>query len=216
MARGALEGERTLSLMVPNLVAARGASGWPHSGEWFGTGVNDILMFSGYIDTSGYTADELTLIPLGVTRQDPGRYISSNKDVPLQIVDIITTETLDIATVYDWIAATASGGNCMPGMLGTTHDWMQIIWGQYRTFLGQATFQSNTTEFLAANQALFGSGQPSTADKLHFYRIAILAGSADGDTLAIPASRFVLNAVIAPESEKAFLMRQKRSYELAT
>ena len=104
----------------------------------------------------------------------------------------------------------------MPGMLGTTHDWMQIIWGQYRTFLGQATFQSNTTEFLAANQALFGSGQPSTADKLHFYRIAILAGSADGDTLAIPGSRFVLNAVIAPESEKAFLMRQKWSYELAT
>jgi len=216
MTRGALEGERTLSMMVPALIAQRGASGWSGVGNWKGTGTSDILMFSAYIDTSGYTADDLTLFPLGVILQDPGRYISSNAVVPLQIVDIITTEVLSLTDVYDWIAATPSGGNAMPGMLGTTHDWMQVTWGQYRTFLPQATFTGFATEFLAANGALFGSGEATTADKLHCYRIAIMPGSAEGDTLAIPASRFILSAVIVPEDEKAFLMRQKRSYELAT
>jgi hypothetical protein len=216
MARGALEGERTLSMMVPALTAARGASGWSSTGGWAGSGVDQVLMYHAYIDTSGYTADDLTLFPLGVTLQDPGRYISSNANVPLQIIDVITTEVLSQTDVYDWVAATPTGGNSLPGMLGTTHDWSQIIWGQYRTFLPQATFAGFATEFLAANGALFGSGQPTTADKLHVYRFALMPGSADGDTLAIPASRFIMSAVIVPEDEKAFLMRQKRSYELAT
>jgi hypothetical protein len=216
MARGALEGERTLSMMVPAMTAARGASGWSGSGDWGGTGSSDIMSFHASIDTSGYTADDLTLFPLGVTLQDPGRYISSNAAVPLQVVDIITTETLNSEDVLAWVQATPTGGNTMPGMLGTTHDWMQIVWGQYRTFLPQATFAGFATEFLAANGALFGSGQPTTADKLHIYRYLIMPGSAEGDTIAVPSSRFIMSAVIVSEDEKAFLMRTKRSYELAT
>lgn len=198
-------------MMVPAMSATRGASGWASSGDWGGTGSSDIMQFHDFIDTSGYTADDLTLFPLGVTLQDPGRYICTNANVPLQVLDIITTEVLSMGDVLAWLAA-----NAVPGMLGTTHDWSQVIWGQYRTLLGQATFQANATEFLAASQGLFGSGQPSTADKLHIYRYVYIPGSVEGDTIAIPASRFVLNAVIAPEDEKAFLMRQKRSYELAT
>ncbi len=199
--------------MVPSCAAIRGASGWSSSADWKGSGVNEILMWNSYIDTSGYTSDELTLFPLGVTLQDPGRYTCSNANVPMQILDIITTEVLSMDNIQDWLTMPS---NSVPGMLGTTHDWSQIIWGNYRTMLGQATFQSNATEYLAASASLFGSGQPSTADKLHCYRFAFLPGSAQGDSIAIPASRFVMSAVIAPEDEKAFLMRQKRSYELAT
>ena len=211
MARGALEGERTLSMMVPALQAQRSASGWDSAGDWTGSGTDQVMMYHAYIDTSGYTADDLTLFPLGVTLQDPGRYLCSNANVPMQVLDIITTEVLTIAEIQAWLTA-----NTVPGMLGTTHDWSQIIWGQYRTFLGQATFQAATTEYLTASSSLFGSGQPSTSDKLHCYRFLFLDGSAQNDTVGVPSSRFVMNAVIAPESEKAFLMRQKRSYELAT
>jgi len=215
MAQGALEGERTLTMMVPPLFATRGASGWAASGEWSGTGTDDILTFSGYIDCSGYTNDGLTLFPLGVTLQDPGRYVLSSavppNVVPLLVIDIITTEVLSSSDVLSW-----ANSGMMPGMLGTTHDWTQIQWGQYRTFLGQASYQENQTQYLAADHSLFGSGEPSTADKLHFYRFAIMPTSAINDTLGIPASRFVVNAIIAEEKELAFLMRQKRSYELAT
>jgi len=216
MARGALEGERTLSMMVPAMQATRGPSGWSSSGDWGGTGTSDIMAFHAYIDVAGYTADDLTLFPMGVTLQDPGSYKVERAgavppNVPLQVLDIITTEVLSMDEVLAWVTA-----NTMPGMLGTTHDWTQIIWGQYRTFMGQVTFATNATEFLAASGSLFGSGSPSTADKLHCYRFILLPGSQALDVVDIPASRFILSAVIAPEDEKAFLMRQKRSYELAT
>jgi hypothetical protein len=211
MGRGALEGERTLSLPVPAVSLTRGASGWSSGSGWTGTSVNDLIMFESYWDCSGYTADDLTLFPLGVTLQDPGRYTSSNPNVPMQVLDIVSQTRLSLTDVYGWILA-----NAMPGMLGTTVEWTQVIWGQYRTLLGQASFQSAGTEFLTASAGLFGSGSPSTAEKLYCYRFVIMPNSQDLDEISIPASRFVMSAVIAPEDELAFLMRQKRSYELAT
>jgi len=214
MSRGALEGERTLSLPIPPLSATRGSSGWEDAGTTGWTGTGDILMFEGYWDSSGYTSDDLTLFPLGITLQDPGRYLSSNANVPLQVLDIVSQTRLDRNDVLTWVTA-----NAMPGMLGTTVEWIQMMWGQYRTMMSQNTFVAPAgpiAEFLTASAALFGSGSPTTVQKIYCYRFLILVGSADGDILAAPASRFVMSAVIAPEDELAFLMRQKRSYELAT
>lgn len=211
MARGALEGERTLTSMLQPYAGSRGAVSWSSAEGWAGPAGVDIIYTEAYFDLSGYTADDLTLFPLGITLQDPGRYISSNANVPLQVVDIISQETLNASEMYTWVTS-----NLMPGMLGTTVEWTQMVWGQYRTFLGQATFQGAATEFLPASVGLFGSGSPTTVEKLYCYRFILMPGAAEGDTLYIPASRFVMSAVIAPEDEKAFLMRQKRSYELAT
>lgn len=210
MGKGALEGERQMTKMVPALSVQRGATGWPGADGWHGSDLNDLLMYETYIDTSGYALDDLTVFPLGATLQDPGRYLSSNDTVPLQVLDMITQVRLNFNQVEAWIA-----GNAVPGMVGTNVDFKQILWGQYRTMLGQATFQQASTEFLTASAGLFGSGSPSTAEKLYCYRFVILRASAENDTLEIPASRFILNAVIASEPDLEFLMRQKRSYELA-
>ena len=104
--------------------------------------------------------------------------------------------------------------NNVPGMLDSDDDFTQIIWGQYRMYLGQDTFAGPANLFLPANGATFGSGEPTTAARLWCYRIIITTAAADGDTLLIPASRFVLNGVVAKEKEMAFIMRTKRSYEL--
>jgi len=211
MARGALEGDRTLAMPVPAVTLTRGASGWGTASGWTGTGLNDLIMFESYFDTSGYTSDDMTLFPMGALLQDPGRYTSTNPNVPMQVLDIISQVRMSMTDVYGWIVS-----NAMPGMLGTTVEWTQVLWGQYRTLLGQASFQSAGTEFLAASAGLFGSGSPSTAQKLYCYRFIIMPNSQELDQISIPASRFVLNAIIAEEDDKAFLMRQKRSYELAT
>lgn len=218
MSRGALEGERTLSMLVPAVNLQRGVNGWGSANGWTGTSTNDLIMFEAYFDTSGYTSDDLTLFPVSSLLQDPGRYISSNNTVPLQVLDIISQVRLSLTDVYSWVFPdpAVQGSNSMPGMSGTDVDWSQIIWGQYRTFLPQNTFTGFGTEMLVASGGMFGSGSPSTAQKLYCYRFVLLPGSINADTLQLPASRFVLNAVIAPEDDKAFLMRQKRSYELAT
>jgi len=213
MARGALEGDRTLSMPVPAASLTRGASGWSTAQGWTGTGVNDLIMFEAYFDTSGYTSDDLTLFPMNATLQDAGRYTSDSLGGVMQVVDIISQCRLSMTDVYAWVTA-----NTLPGGLGTDVDWTQIVWGQYRTLLAQATFvpAPGSAEYLTASAGLFGSGSPSTAQKLYCYRFVLLPGSQPGAVVGIPASRFVLNGVIAAEDDKAFLMRQKRSFELAT
>ena len=208
---GALSGERMRTLMVPALTATRAGGKWTVAPGWLGTTSSDIIFFEGYFDCSGYTKDGLTVFPTGATLQDPGMYTSSNDAVPMQVLDIISQVQLDREQVYTDLIAGA-----VPGMLATDTDYTQIIWGQYRMMLGQATFQSATTQFLTASSGLFGSGSPSTAEKLWVYRYVLLPGAADADTIRAPASRFVLDTIVADEDEKAFLMRQKRSYELTS
>jgi len=211
MSVGALEGERMLTKMVPSYQATRGEFYFPGADGWTYSSVNDAIASESYFDLSGYSLDDLTLFPLGVTLQDPGVYVSTNSAVPMQVVDIVSQERLDLDTTFGDVVA-----NSMPGMLGTTQEFTQIVWGQYRTLLGQASFQDNSTIFLPASAGLFGSGSPTTVQKLWVYRFVFLNGAAQGDTIAVPASRFILNAIIAKEGDKEFLMRQKRSYELAT
>lgn len=211
MSIGALEGERQMTSMVPPLHATRDPTQWIASPGWTGTATSDIIFFESYFDCSGYTKDGLTVFPITAALQDAGRYISSNGAVPLQVLDIICQTQLDRTEVYTNLIE-----GSVPGMLGTSEDYTQIIWGQYRTMLPQASFAGFGTEMLVANASAFGSGSPSTAEKLWIYRFVLLPGSQAGDTLAMPASRFILSSLIGEESELAFLMRQKRSYELTS
>jgi len=207
----ALSGERQMVMPINSLETSKLGVSWVADNNWEQAAGKDVLFYEAYIDTSGYTREGLTVFPMGATLQDPGRYTSDNAAVPMQVVDIVSQVRLDPSLVYDWIVA-----NNMPGMNGTDVDFIQILWGQYRTLLGQASFQGAATEFLTASAGLFGSGSPSTASKLYCYRFVILPGSTEGDSVSIPASRFVLSTIIAQEDELPFLMRQKRSYELAT
>jgi hypothetical protein len=205
----ALEGERQLALPIPSLTATRGASGWSSVLGWDGTPTTDFLVFESYFDCSAYTRDGLTVFPIASALQDPGSYQSTQTvPFPVQVVDIISQVRLSSSDVYAGVQA-----NTLPGMLGTDVDFTQIIWGQYRTFLPQTNFTS-ATELLPANGAMFGSGSPSTAEKLYVYRFVFLPTSSVNDTIRVPASRMLLSVLVGEEKELAFLMRQKRSYEL--
>lgn len=199
-----------LTQMVPPLVnLTYGISGWPGQNGWE-AGTSDIMMYETYFDTSGYALSDLTLFPVAATLQDPGRYIAvTAQPLGIQVVDMICSERISQSDAFAWIT-----GNTMPGMDGTTMDFNQIQWGQYRELLTNSALQLP----LSFAQVLtpFGSGAPSTSQKVWCYRFIVVDGAQPGDQLSVPASRFVLNAVIAKESDLSFLMRQKRSYELAT
>jgi len=170
-----------------------------------------------YFDLSGYELDDLTLFPLGVTLQDPGIYSGSTLGgpplaSPMEVLDVVSQDRLSPGEVFADMAL-----NNAPGMMESNEDWIQVVWGQYRLMLPQASFQGNGTVFLSASGSLYGSGSPTTVAKLWCYRFIIVNGpSTEGDAMNIPASRVVLNAVISKEETKEFMMRQKRSYELDT
>lgn len=208
MSKGALEGEKIFTMMIPEYVGTYSTE-WSDHKTWQGPSTGNVVFNATYIDTSAYTLDDLTLFPMGAVLQDPGLYTSSATTGAVQVLDIISQSELQISEVL-----TSMGNNNVPGMLDSDDDFSQIIWGQYRTFLGQDTFAAASSLFLPANGSMFGSGEPTTAGRLWCYRIVITSGAADEDTLQIPASRFVLNGVVTAEDEMAFIMRTKRSYEL--
>jgi len=207
MAKGALEGEKVVTQMFPEYTGSYTTS-WPAYKTWEGP-VADVIFNETYIDLSAYELDDLTFFPVVAALQDPGMYQAALAE-PMQVLDVISTASLDIAEVIANI-----GDNNVPGMMESTMDFTQIIWGQYRTFLGQASFQAGANLFLPANGGVFGSGSPTTASRLYCTRIIITSGGTEGNYLNIPASRMIVNAVVSKESELSFLMRQKRSYELA-
>ncbi len=56
----------------------------------------------------------------------------------------------------------------------------------------------------------------TTADKIWLYRIFILAGVPAGNAIIrMPNGRHILNIDVVKEDTLPYLMRQKRSYELA-
>ena len=208
MSKGALSGEKLMTMMVPEYDGTY-TTEWSNHKTWQGPSTGNVVFNETYIDTSGYELDDLTVFPMNALLQDPGLTLSSATAGVIQVLDIITQSRLSITdTLADMIE------NNVPGMFLSEVDFSQIIWGQYRIFLGQETFGAGANVFLPANGSLFGSGEPTTAGRLWCYRIIITVGANETDTLQIPASRFILNSVVAKEEELPFLMRQKRSYEL--
>jgi len=208
MAKGALEGDKVLTQGMPEYAGAY-TTEWVDHKTWQGPASGNVVFNETYVDLSAYELDDLTFFPMSAILQDPGIY-SSDVTVPMQVLDIVCTEQLSIAEVVADMAE-----NNVPGMFESTMDFSQIIWGQYRTFYSPTTFSGTAGLFLPANGALFGSGEPTTSSKLYCYRIIITSGATEANTLTIPASRFIISGIVAKEKELAFIMRQKRSYELA-
>lgn len=208
MAKGALTGERMAIQMMPEY-SGQYTTEWPDHKTWTGPAAGNVVFNETYIDVSAYQLDDLTFFPMAAMLQDPGTY-QADLTQPIHVLDIISDARLTISEVVDNM-----GDNNVPGMYESTMDFTQILWGQYRTFLAQDSFATGANVYLPANGGQFGSGSPTTAAKLYCTRIIITSGATEGQFLSIPASRFIVNAVVAEEEELAFLMRQKRSYELA-
>ena len=205
----ALSGPRTLAKLVPSYAGTSTGYFFPDKPGWQ-QGIGSIIYHESYFDMEGFTRDGMTAFPQSAAIQDPGLYTSSNTNLRMDVVDVICTERLPNIQLFNWL----NNDNALPGMIETSMDWSQIIWGQWRSMLGQATFQGNASRYLTSQSGTFGSGQPTTARKLWVYRFVCLLNVDDGDDITVPSSRIILNTIQAKEDEKEFLMRQKRSYEL--
>lgn len=170
-----------------------------------------------YLDLSGYELDDLTLVPLSITVQDPGVYQYSGDGDVFCVYDLVTNERLtdeDMRLIKTHATTTQSSA---PGMPRGPLDRDQILFGMYRLFAKNSTTTGLPSMMLNARTMRFGSGQPTAVQKLWCYRIVCFYQTpSNADTLVIPAATFVLNAEIIQEDELPYMMRLKRSYELAT
>jgi len=207
----ALTGARLMSQPVPSCISAFTGGEFPASNGW--TTITAGLYHENYFDLSAYELDDLTVIPTLLELQDALPYSAGSPPAELQVRvwDIISQERLNPATVVSLIDSLD-----YPSSPGSTEDWSQILMCNFRFFTLTNEFQDNTLLLPATGGAL-GSSEPTAVQKLWTYRIVSPAAiDLEGMTINIPATRFVAGIEVIKEDELPYMMRLKRSYELAT
>lgn len=211
MSARALEGPRVLGQMFSRL-EVQGLPGAPYytltSGDnWdvvVGGAVETIYVSRKYYDLSGYNRDFLTTFFQGVDIQEG--HVPTGDMASFIVIDLISSEFPTDAELL--VSATNP-----PGYPESTSDMSTILYGRHR----QYRVDSNVGGFpILVGGSSWGTMPATTADKVHLTRIVVTSTPGAPQTLAIPPANYVCAAMIAKEAELPFLMRQKRSYELAT
>ena len=168
-----------------------------------------------YFDTSGYSLDYLTTMPIQAQFQECGRW--QMQDVTggrLLCLDLLMTDRIDgdlTALVATWLGANTD----WPGFPYSPNEPEQIIYGRLREYIGVTQGTAVSDVLVPTSDMQFGSLGDTTADKIWIYRFYILTGvPGDSAFYRMPGFRPVLDINVVKEKEDAFLMRQKRSYEL--
>jgi hypothetical protein len=188
----------------------------PSSVDWnpIGFGVTGWYIET-YFDTSGYTLDDLTTVPLSAYIQEAGRYqVSYPGNVRLLTLDIMMEKRIeDVAGMVQEIVGSNSG---FPGSMNSRDDWSQVQFLRFREFTGITQAATVQDVFASVNDQQFGSMEPTTADKIWLYKIVIVAGTPTDEfaQLRFPSSRAVMDIRVVDEPDLTYLFRQKRSYEL--
>jgi hypothetical protein len=215
--------ERILRKEIPSLyVNSKDGVNWelPDASNGWKIIVGAVLAWEGSIDLSGYALERKTFYPLTAFVQEAGQYNAFNGSgqTVMYLVSSIPTNTLGI--VYDLIQGV------LPGFLSTglpvipgdreQEQWETVLFGQHTVNLINGTLATlGVCQPIVQNQ--FGSLSPTAADKLYVTKIVIPAtlSSSIGDDLLIPAARIVIPGSIREEPKLEYMMRLKRSYELA-
>ena len=168
-----------------------------------------------YFDTSGYTLDYLTTMPLQAQFQEAGRW--QMQDVTggrILCLDLLMTDRIEgiVPLVADWLGSNTG----WPGFPYSNNEPEQIIYGRLREYIGVTQGTAVSDVLVPVSDMQFGSLGDTTADKIWIYRFYIITGiPGDSAFIRLPGFRPLLDIQVEKESEDAFLMRQKRSYELA-
>ena len=127
------------------------------------------------------------------------------------IVDLITTHQVTSADIIDAHFDTATLD--LPGFNLSTFDMNQVIFGRTRTFNTSAEW-GQISEY---GRTQWGNCSAATSEKLYITRIIYTAiPMVPEATFTIPPCNYVTSIVVGREPDLTFLMRQRRSYELAT
>jgi len=162
-----------------------------------------------YYDLSGYNQNELTSFFQAVDVQEVFAPFGS---AACRIIDLVTTEYVsdtEIVAAYQY----TTGDGDLPGFPKSSYDMQQVVYGRTRTFTSNSSFGDITLQ----GSTMWGTCAAATADKLHITRIVMVLNTAAIDQVVhVPACNYVTAIIVAKENQLPFLMRQKRSYELAT
>lgn len=205
-----LEGPRVLAKLMTGTTATNdGTTLGGVTGQWeIVAGSPNAAVQRSYFDLSGYNMDLLTVFIQGVDIQDPGPLTGTDQNNGL--IEIISTEFITDLEIAAWTGILGFSG---PGFSLSTNNMDQIVYGRRRLFTFDGSIAPVIPNLHSVN--VWGTCSAVTSDKLHITRIVLSSTTPDSVT-HVSDTNVVVPIIVAQEKELPFLMRQKRSYELAT
>lgn len=205
-----LEGPRVMNKILTGTEVTNDGSALISTitGQWKAVaGSNNAAVQRTYFDLSGYNRDFLTTFVQGIEIQDPGPLAGS--DNANELLEIVSTEFITDDEIVAFITGSGYSG---PGYSLSTNNMDQVIYARRRAYTLNSTITPIIPNLHSVNT--WGTASAVTSDKVHITRI-LLTTTIDSITF-VSDTNVVMAAIISKEKELPFLMRQKRSYELAT
>ena len=179
-------------------------------------GVN-VYLYEDTIDLSGYALQRKSFYPYSSFEQRSGAVIGSFSNTTARnVVDniIVSSVPLDLTGVNPNLLAASLPGFILQGAAFKLNKDVlmhqhQIIYSHDSTTAGT----SGSSIYRVVSSQSASSLEPTAADKLYCYRLITMSGE-DG-TVSMPAVRVMLPGTISTEPKLEYMMRLKRSYELA-
>ncbi len=210
--------ERILRIEIPSCyVSTKDPEAWDDfelANGW--SNIGNVMYWQGSIDLSGYAMERKTFYPVTAFTQEAQAYVSFGGSGQ-SIVYLVSSIPTDVNDLLTQIVYASAPGFIQPSAAGVSQDdWTSILFGQYDLNLINTTLPTlGLCQPIMTRQ--FGSLSPTAADKLYVTKVVIPATVAGevGDSLSIPSSRIVIPGTIREEPTLEYMMRLKRSYELA-
>lgn len=177
------------------------------------------------IDLSGYAMDRKTFYPYSSFEQRGGATKGSFPDdaVGRMIADIIIVSSIPLDVDYDTMVLYAvydlpgfNSGNIPGGDITAYRINRDPLIHQHKLVLSHDSTTAGTggaSIYRVVSSSNASSLEPTAADLLYCYRIVYTA-STDGQAI-LPAARVLLPGTMSSEPKLEYMMRLKRSYELA-
>lgn len=185
------------------------------NGWTIGSG-NTLVYWQGSIDLSGYALERKTFYPVTAFIQEAASHIAFGGSGQT-VIYLVSSIPTDITSLLTQVANQSAPGFTQGGGLNAPQEnWTTVLFGQRSLNLINSTLPAlGICQPIISNQ--FGSLSPTAADKLYVTKVVFpttLSGVI-GDSLIIPSSRIVIPGSVREEPKLEYMMRLKRSYELA-
>lgn len=201
-------GEDQQSNLVPTF------GGWEHLGGNTSFTQQDI-------DLSGYAMERKTFYPYSSFEQRANtEYMRSAAVLTTQpyLVELTLVSSVPLSNA-DLMVSLVNA----PGFISLTSgfnrfDRSVILHGELRSYTLDSTTSvpGGLNALKLLDRQVFSSLEPTAADKLYCYRvITVEATSGEITSISLPSSRILIPGNIGLEPKLEYMMRLKRSYELA-
>ena len=215
---------RDISVMIPTCLATKPEvdAEWSDvEGAWLPIPSLTIALYcEDSIDLSGYANQYLTFFIEGsITQEHPARTITGTNAAGMYDATVISSVPLDIDEyLQDVIYFTSPGMPKLDVTAGTNVNPEHILYSRVMLSLLDSASTSDIGVTRPIDVGQLGTLEATAADKLFVYRIVIPIGqlnNRDYTSIGAPAQRIVLQGTMAEEPTIEYMMRLKRSYELA-